>query len=119
MLLCTLYSNFKGAEMVIKSVLKEELTNSLRMQKRFEQELAKLPKGSLVKRNIKGHEYYYVVYRENGKFKSIYKGKSVSDKELKRYKQAKELRAKYRKALSKLKKQICYLKGSLRGKEEI
>jgi hypothetical protein len=47
--------------MVIKSILKEELANSLRMKKRYDQELAKLPRGSLVKRNIKGHEYYYLV----------------------------------------------------------
>lgn len=105
--------------MVIKSVLREELANSLRMKKRYEQELAKLPKGSLVKRNIKGHEYYYLVYRENGKFKAVYKGKSVRDKDLKKYQEAKNLRSKYRKALSQLKKQIRYLKGILRGKEEI
>ena len=108
-----------GAEMVIKSILKEELVNSIRMEKRYEEELVKLPKGSLVKRNIKGHKYYYLVYREKGEFKSIYKGKSVPAKDLKRYKQGKELRAKYRKALSQLNKQIRYLKGALRGKEEI
>jgi hypothetical protein len=105
--------------MVIKSILREELENSLRMKKRYEQELAKLPKGSLVKRAIKGHEYYYLVYRENGKVKSVYKGKSPSEQDLLKYQQAKELRTKYRKALSQLKKQIRYLKGVLRGKEEI
>jgi hypothetical protein len=89
------------------------------MKKQYERELAKLPKGSLVKRTIKGHEYYYLVYRENGKFRSIYKGKSVTKRELKKYQEAKELRAKYRHSLSKLKKQIRYLKGVLRGKEEI
>ena len=105
--------------MVIKSVLREELQNSLRMKKQYERELAKLPKGSLVKRIIKGHEYYYLVYRENGKFKSIYKGKSVTNRELKKYQDAKDLRAKYRHSLSKLKRQIRYLEGVLRGKEEI
>jgi effector-binding domain-containing protein len=105
--------------MVIKSILREELENSLRMKKRYEQELAKLPKGSLVKRAIKGHDYYYLVYRENGKVKCVYKGKSPSEKDLLRYQQAKELRTKHRKVLSQLKKQIRYLKGVLRGKEEI
>ena len=105
--------------MVIKSILKEELANSLRMQQRYKKELSKLPAGSISKRNIKGHEYYYLVYRENGKFKSVYKGKSVSDNELKKHEQVKEQRAKYRKALSQLRKQIRYLKGALRGKEEI
>ena len=105
--------------MVIKSILREELENSLRMQKRYEQELAKLPKGSLVKRVIKEHEYYYLVYRENGKVRSVYRGKSPSKKDLLKYQEAKELRSKYRKALSQVKKQIRYLRGALRGKEEI
>ena len=108
-----------GDKMVIKSVLREELENSLRMKERYEQELAKLPKGSLVKRVIKGHEYYYLICRENGKFKSTYRGKSPTEQELLRYQQAKDLRVKYRKALSQLKKQIRYLKGTLRGREEI
>jgi hypothetical protein len=105
--------------MEIKSILKEELANSLRMKKRYEQELAELPRGSLVRRNIKGHGYYYLVSRERGKFKSIYKGKSVPSKDLKKYQEAKRLRSKYRKALSQLKRQIRYLAGALRGKEEI
>jgi hypothetical protein len=105
--------------MVIKSILREELENSLHMKEQYEKELAKLPKGSIVKRNIKGHEYYYLIFRENGKFISKYLGKEVSEDELERYRAAKELRAKYRSALSKLKKQIRYLKGTLRGKEEI
>ena len=49
---------------VIKSVLKEELENSLRMKSDYERELAKLPKGSLIKKRIKGHEYYYLVFRD-------------------------------------------------------
>ncbi len=104
---------------IIKNILREELENSLRMRKRYEQELARLPKGSLVARKIKGHTYYYVVLREAGKFKSIYKGKSVPDKISKNYAEAKATRAKYRNALSLLKKQIRYLEGALRGKEAI
>jgi hypothetical protein len=105
--------------MVIKGVLREELQNSRRMKKRYEQELASLPKGSLVKRKIKGGEYFYLVYREKGKFKADYVGPSVSGKKLAAYRQSKELRAKYRNSLSKLKKQIRYLEGTLRGKEDV
>jgi hypothetical protein len=101
---------------VIKSVLQEELANSLAMKKDYERELAKLPKGSLVKKQIKGHEYYYLIIREKGKVRFIYKGK-LSDEEIEKYKQAKEYRAKYRRLLSQLKKQIKFLKGALRGKE--
>ena len=104
---------------VIKSVLEEELANSLEMQKNYEKELAKLPKGSLIKKNVKGHEYYYLVVREEGKVKFIYKGKQVSGKEIQKYKRAKEYRAKYRKLLSEVKKQIKFLRSALRGKESV
>ena len=40
--------------MSIKGMLREELENSLEMQKNYERELAKLPKGSLVRRMIRG-----------------------------------------------------------------
>ncbi len=100
---------------IIKSVLEEELANSLAMKKNYERELAKLPKGSLIKKKVKGHEYYYLVFREEGKVKFIYKGKKVSGKEIAKYKQAKEYRAKYRKLLSEVKKQIKFLRGTLRG----
>ena len=40
---------------LLKSVLEEELSNSLAMKKDYEKELAKLPKGSLIKKNVKGH----------------------------------------------------------------
>ena len=104
---------------VIKAVLEEELANSLAMKKSYEKELAKLPQGSLIKKNVKGYEYYYLVVREQGKVRFIYKGKKVSDKEIKKYQQAKEYRAKYRNLLSEVKKQIKFLRGTLRGKKSV
>ena len=53
----------------IKGVMREELVNSLQMKKDYERELAKLPKGSLIKKKIKGHEYYYLLVREARKVK--------------------------------------------------
>lgn len=103
---------------VIKGVLKEELVNSMRLKKGYEKELAGLPKGSLVKKKRKGHDYYYLLLREKGKVKFIYKGK-VSSEEIDKYKKVKEYRAKYRKLLSKVKKQIRFLRSTLRGKESI
>ncbi len=103
---------------VIKSVLKEELANSQAMKKDYERELARLPKGSLVKKKIKGREYYYLVVRKNGKVRFTYKGK-LCDKEIEKYEQAKKYRAKYRKLLSQVKKQIKFLKGTLRGKKPV
>jgi len=103
---------------VIKSVLKEELANSLAMKKNYERELAKLPKGCLVKKKIKGHEYYYLQVREKGRPKFIYKGK-LSDEEVEKYDEAKKYRAQYRKLLSETKKQIKFLRTALRGKESV
>jgi len=103
---------------VIKGVLKEELENSLRMKSGYERELAKLPRGSLIRKIVKGHGYYYLLLRENGEVKFIYKGK-VSGDEIKKYQDAKEYRAKYRKLLSQVKKQIRFLRSSLRGKESV
>jgi len=103
---------------VIKSVLKEELSNSLSMKKNYQRELGKLPKGSLVKKNIRGNVYYYLVLREKGKVRFVYKGKLNPD-EIKMCKQTKEYRAKYRKSISELNKQIKFLKGTLRGKKAI
>jgi hypothetical protein len=103
---------------VIKGVLKEELVNSQRMQADYERELKKLPKGSLVKKRIKGHDYYYLLMREGGKVKFLYKGK-VSSEEIRKYAEAKELRARYRHLLSKVKKQVKFLRSSLRGQESV
>ena len=103
---------------VIKGVLAEELENSLRMEKGYIEALNKLPKGCLAIKNIAGHEYCYIAKRVNDKVKYIYKGK-ISENEKRKYKEAKELRAKYRKLLSQVKKQIKYLRSSLRGKEAI
>ncbi len=103
---------------VIKGVLKEELNNSLSMRRNYQRELAKLPRGSLIKKKIRGNEYYYIVLREKGKVKFIYKGK-LNAQETERYKQAKEYRAKYRKLISELNKQIKFLKGTLRGKKPV
>ena len=103
---------------VIKGVLREELENSLRMKRSYEKELSKLPKGCLVKKKIKNHEYYYLELREKDKIKFIYKGK-LSDEKVKKYKQANKYRAKYRKLLSQVKKQIKFLRSSIRGKEAI
>ena len=102
----------------IKGVLKEELSNSRRMMKGYVRELAKLPKGSLVKKMIKGHEYYYLQVRNGKKVRFLYRGK-VSETEIKKYQEAKKYRAKYRKLLSQTKKQIRFLMSSLRGKESI
>src|SRR3989338_705237 len=102
----------------IKGVLKEELSNSLRMQKGYERELLKLPKGSLVKKKIKGHAYYYLISRKDKKVRFVYKGK-LSEVELQKFKEIKDRRAHYKKLLSQINRQVLFLRKSLRGKESV
>ena len=104
--------------MAIKPVLREELQNSLQMLSDYKAALAKLPKGSLIKKTVKGNLYYYLVYREADKVKFVYKGK-LKQKEIEEFEELKRTRANYRKLVSQLKKQIKYLQGVLRGREEI
>jgi hypothetical protein len=103
---------------VIKKVLKEELRNLLQMKRSYEQELMKLPKGSLVQKKVRDQSYYYVVMRQHGKVKCLYKGK-ISREELNKFKHAKIYKGKYRRLLSKISRQVKFLKGVLRSKELI
>jgi len=103
---------------VIKGSLYEELQNSIRMKKEYEDAIKKLPKGCLSIKKIKGYKYCYIVKRVNGKLHYCYKGK-MSQEEINKYLDIKKMRAKYRNLLSKVKKQIKYLRGVLRGKKPI
>jgi len=46
-------------------------------QKRLKKEIVKYPKGSIQKKVIKGHIYYYLLYRDRGKITHDYLGKKV------------------------------------------
>ncbi|MCF7797310.1 MAG: hypothetical protein K9N11_01335 [Lentisphaeria bacterium] len=102
--------------MSIYSVLSEELENSRRMKSDYEAALQRLPVGSLIKKKINGHEYFYIVKRIQGKVQFEYIGKTVSDETKSLYADAKQKRVLYRKHLSQVKKQIKFLEGALRGK---
>lgn len=101
---------------VLKGVLEEELASSLKMKKEYERVLADLPKGALVEKRIRGHDYYYLIKREGKKVRFEYKGK-MKESEIKKYEEAKKKRARYRKLLSEVNKQIAFLRKALRGKE--
>ena len=96
----------------IKAVLGEELENSQRLLRKYKTELRKLPKGSLVAKEIKGNIYYYLASRDGARVEFKYLGK-LSKKEVKKYKEAKSLKAKYRKLMAELKKQISFLERAL------
>ncbi|MBI3083200.1 MAG: hypothetical protein HYY90_02380 [Candidatus Omnitrophica bacterium] len=99
---------------VIKSVLKEELINSQRMQRRYEQALRGLGKGSLVKKRIGGHAYYYLAAREGRRVRFRYLGKLSAKERQGRLAQHRQ-RGQYRRLLRDVKQQIRFLERSLRG----
>jgi len=49
---------------ILNSVLNEELDRLNKLKKNYEKQIAKLPKGSLIEKNIKGNIYYYLNYRK-------------------------------------------------------
>ena len=101
---------------VIKGVLEEELGNSLRQEAAFRKALEALPQGALVKKKIKGHSYFYLMKREDGRIRFRYLGK-ISPEEIKKHEDAKKMRKKYREQLSLVKKQISFLRKALNAKE--
>lgn len=105
--------------MAIKELLKEELGNSLRMERDYRRALAKLPRGSVVKKIIRGRAYYYLAYREKSRVRFLYKGRKMEEREIAKYRDAKRFRAQYRKLLSNVRKQIIFLKKALRAKQAV
>jgi hypothetical protein len=103
---------------VIKDLLKEELENSLKLRVDYKEELKRHPGGSIIVKNIRGHNYYYLAYRDAKKVKFIYKGKKISKDDIEKLKELRRLRAKYKKLIQKLDKRIKYLKKALHGKED-
>jgi len=103
---------------VIKSVLREELDNSVRIKKEYRRALAEYPGGCIVKKKIKGHSYYYLAIRFGKKVKFIYKGKKISKEDIASLKKSKKMRKKYKKLIQKLDKRIKFIRRALRGREE-
>ena len=98
---------------VIKDLLREELENSLRLRVDYKEELKKHPGGSIVVKKIRGRKYYYLAYRDAKKVKFVYKGKKLSEDDIKELKESRRLRAKYKKLIQKLDKRIRYLRKAL------
>lgn len=104
---------------LIKGVLREELGNSLRLKDSYNKELKKRPGGSIVEKRIKGHKYYYLAFRDGGKVRFIYKGKTLSKEFLVEFEKSRRLRKKYKELVRQLNARIKYLKKALHGKENV
>jgi len=102
-------------EVLINSLL-EELRNAKHTYKSYKEKIESLPKGSLQVKEINGSKYYYLVFRENGKYISKYLGKELPRKDIENYKHIKRQREAYRKAIRDLRKQIRFLERALNAK---
>jgi hypothetical protein len=96
----------------IKSMLIEELKNSKEMQESYAKALAGIPKGSLIKKKIKGHDYYYIICREGDRIKWEYKG-ALPEEEIKKYQENKKARAQYKQLLVRVNQQIKFLRRAI------
>jgi len=90
---------------ILNGVLNEELDRLNKLKKNYEKQIAKLPKGSLIKKNIKGNIYYYLNYRQEKKKIFKYIGK-LSGKELENLLDKIEERRKLEKLNKQVKKDI-------------
>lgn len=104
--------------MFIKDMLNEELRNSRQIKRDYERALKKLPRGSLVRKVIRGRPYFYLAHREGDKVQFDYLGK-LSAEEVQHYEEVKSSRARYRRRLSEVKKQIAFLRKVLRENKAV
>ena len=90
---------------ILNGVLNEELDRLNKLKKNYEKQIAKLPKGSLIRKNIKGNIYYYLNYRQEKKKIFRYIGK-LPRKELENLLDKIEERRKLEKLNKQVKKDI-------------
>ena len=64
---------------IFNGIIEEELNRLKSLKRQYEHELSSYIKGCLVKKNIKGHIYYYLNYRDNKKKVFKYLGKLNED----------------------------------------
>lgn len=90
---------------ILNGVLNEELDRLNKLKKNYEKQIAKFPKGSLIRKNIKENIYYYLNYRQEKKKIFKYIGK-LPGKELENLLDKIEERRKLEKLNKQVKKDI-------------
>jgi len=59
----------------VHDILREEYTRLEKLKDQYCKELESLPKGTISRKKIRNHEYYYLAYRSKDKVKFDYLGK--------------------------------------------
>ena len=102
---------------VLNGILKKELSRLINLKKNYENRLKKFLKGSLIKKEIKGHTYYYINYRDNKKNIFKYLGK-LNKNEISRLEDSIQERRKLQKLYSQVKRNIIKLEKISREKKK-
>jgi len=72
---CNLQHSREGGCMsIISEVLREELERNIVMQKSYQDEILSLPRGTMIRKKISNRDYYYLLYRDQGKVTTSYLG---------------------------------------------
>ena len=93
----------------LNGILAEELSRLESLKKNYEHNLCKLPKGCLIEKEIRGHIYYYLNYREGKKSIFKYLGK-LGNEEISQIKNKIEERGKLKRLYIQAKKNITKIK---------
>lgn len=88
------------------------------MEKNYARRLKQLPKGNLIKKTIKGREYWYMQIRDGQKVRFEYV-KNPSATKIARYAKAKESRKKYRGLLAQARLQVKQMRKMLKHGQSI
>lgn len=101
---------------ILKNYLQEELQNSMDLKRSYQSVIKAIPKGALIQKKIKGHLYYYLVFRSDGRVCYAYKGK-LSKAEVMKHRDKKEKMARLRSLLSQTNQQILFIQKVLHDKK--
>jgi hypothetical protein len=101
----------------LNGILTEELSRLKSLQKIYEHNLCKLPRGCLIAKEIKGQIYYYLNYREGKKSIFKYLGK-LSNEDIFQIKNKIEERRKLKSLYAQAKKNINKIEKMSYGKKE-
>jgi len=102
---------------ILNGVLKEELERLKKLEENYEEKIAELTKGSLIKKNIKGKIYYYLNYRKEKKGVFEYLGK-LNKEEVDEMKKKITERRKLEKLKQQVKKDIKKLEKIINGSKK-
>lgn len=100
---------------ILISTLKEEIATAIRLEKKYLLKIKELPRGSFITRTIRGRQYGYLTFRENGKVKQEYLG-HLNEERINFYKNTMNQRAEYKRKLKSVREQIRIINRALRGK---